>query len=126
MMKPIKILKISILSSLFFLAACSANVKDADTGAADYKAAVVSTTKAADKAKSVGGEWRDLRWKKSSFVKYTDASGKKHKASYMKAAELAAKDGNYVKALSLLKTAKFQADMGYQQAMEQKTAGPRF
>lgn len=122
MMKLIKTLKISLVSSLL-LAAFSANA--ADPCPLDYKAAVAATNKAADKAASVGGEWRDLRWKKSTFVKYTDASGKKHKSSFMGAADLAAKDGNYIKALSLLKTAKFQADMGYQQAMEQKTAGPR-
>jgi len=71
------------------------------------------TVAAADKAKSVDGEWRDIRWKKS-------------KIKYLPNAEKAAKAGDYAKAMKLLKIAKFQAEKGYEQAMEQKNAGPRF
>ena len=82
------------------------------------------TIAAADKAASVGGEWRDLRWKKSTYVKWTQPDGSTVKGSYVEIAKKAAAAGNYEKAMSLLKTAKFQAEMGYQQAMDQKDAKP--
>jgi len=92
-----------------------------------YKALLASTTAIVDKAASVGGEWRDTRWKKSKFVKYTAPDdGKTIKSSFMGAAAEAAKHGDYEKAIEFLKTAKFQGEMGYQQAMEQKNAGPKF
>jgi len=56
------------------------------------------------KAGSVGGEWRD--------------TGK-----ILKKAKKAAEAGDLDKAMKAVKTAHFQGDMGYQQAMEQKSAG---
>ena len=90
-----------------------------------YDELLKATTEAVDKAASVGGEWRDTRWAKSTFVKWTNTDGSSVKGSYMGIAEKAAAAGKYDKAVELLKTAKFQAEMGYQQAMEQKNAGPR-
>lgn len=90
-----------------------------------YDELLKATSEAVDKAASVGGEWRDTRWAKSTFVKWTNTDGSSVKGSYMGIAEKAAAAGKYDKAMELLKTAKFQAEMGYQQAMEQKNAGPR-
>ena len=92
---------------------------------AAYKNAVAEATAALDKAKSVGGEWRDSRWKKSSFVKYTGKDGKTVKSSFMGAAAAAAENCDFTSAMKYLETAKFQGEMGYQQAMEQKSAGPK-
>lgn len=89
-----------------------------------YEELLKATTEAVDKAASVGGEWRDTRWAKSTFVKWTNTDGSSVKGSYVGIAEKAAAAGKYEKAVELLKTAKFQAEMGYQQAMEQKNAGP--
>lgn len=94
-------------------------------GKADFDKLRAEVMSLADKAASVEGEWRDLRWKKSTFVKWKNAAGETVKGSFVGVADAAAAEGNYVKAMELLKTAKFQAEMGYQQAMEQKNAGPR-
>ncbi len=65
-----------------------------------------------EKAASVEGEWRDIRWKKS-------------KKKFLPSAIAAAKAGDYKKAMKLLKIVEFQAEMGYKQAMAQKNAGPQ-
>lgn len=78
---------------------------------AQYDAALERTQAAVKKAASVGGEWRDIRWKKS-------------KKQYLPKAIEAAKAGDYAKALKLLEIAEFQANAGYKQAMAQKNAGP--
>ncbi|BAO45258.1 hypothetical protein [Thiolapillus brandeum] len=80
---------------------------------AAYESELQETQAAVEKAASVGGEWRDIRWKKS-------------KKKFLPNAIKAAKAGDYVKALNLLDIAKFQAIAGYKQAMAQKNAGPRF
>mgnify|MGYP001549238149 CR=1 FL=1 len=90
-----------------------------------YEELLKSTIAAADKAASVGGEWRDTRWKKSTFVKWVKPDGSTEKGSYVVIAEKAAASGDYTKAIELLEMAKFQADMGYAQAMEQQNAGPK-
>ena len=43
----------------------------------------------------------------------------------MKEAKAAAEAGDFAKAQKLVAKAKFQAEMGYAQAMEQKDAGPK-
>ena len=90
-------------------------------GESEYKKMHADAVAALDKAKSVAGEWRDSRWKKSKAVKCGDK-----KMSHLAAAECFAAMGDYDKAMKHAKTAKFQGEMGYQQAMEQKNAGPRF
>ena len=112
-------------------AGCSSTGSSKDTAGSAcaptdaYKNAVAEANAALDKAASVGGEWRDSRWKKSSFVTYTTKDGKKVKASFMGAAEVAAENCDFESAMKYLETAKFQGEMGYEQAMEQKTAGPK-
>ena len=91
---------------------------------ADYDSARAEAVATADKAKSVGGEWRDIRWKKSKAVK-VKVGDKKKKMSYLAAADYYHKVGNDDKAMKYLDIIKFQGKMGYQQAMEQKNAGPR-
>ena len=91
---------------------------------AAYKQAVADANAALDKAKSVKSEWRDSRWKKSKFVKYTTRDGKTVKSSYMGAAAVAAENCDFTAALKFLDTAKFQGEMGYEQGMQQKSAGP--
>jgi hypothetical protein len=85
--------------------------------------------KAVDLAAKVGGEWRDIRWKKSKAVKVKGSKGKdgkEIKTSILGAAEEYAKMGNFKEANKLIKKAISHADMGYQQAREQKGAGPTF
>lgn len=89
-----------------------------------YKQAVADANAALDKAKSVKGEWRDSRWKKSKFVKYKTSGGKTVKTSFMGAAAVAAENCDFDSAMKYLETAKFQGEMGYEQAMQQKSAGP--
>ncbi|HDK38036.1 MAG TPA: SoxXA-binding protein [Thiolapillus brandeum] len=93
---------------------CTASTPEKPTSLqAQYESALKNAQAAVDKAASVGGEWRDIRWKKSK---------KKYLPSAIKAAEA----GDYEKALKLLEIVQFQAEAGYKQAMAQKNAGPRF
>lgn len=93
---------------------CNATTPEKPAGKqAQYDAALKNAQVAVNKAASVGGEWQDIRWKKS-------------KKKYLPSAVEAAKAGDYDKALKLLKIVQFQAEAGYKQAMAQKTAGPRF
>ncbi|MCP4982528.1 MAG: hypothetical protein GY935_18785 [Gammaproteobacteria bacterium] len=92
---------------------------------AAYKMAYEDAVAALDMAKKVGGEWRDARWKKSKAVK-VEVEGKTKKMSNLAAAEAYAKMGDYEKATKYANIAKFQGVAGYQQAMNQKNAGPQF
>jgi hypothetical protein len=74
--------------------------------AAAAKAAIAAAEAALDKARSVEGEWRDAKKK------------------MVKKAKAAASKGDYKKAIKLADMAKFQGEMGYKQAMEQKNASP--
>lgn len=90
---------------------------------ADYDSARAEAVAALDKAKKVGGEWRDARWKKSKAVK-VKADGKKKKMSYLAAADHYNKAGDSKKAMKYIGIVKFQGEAGYKQAMDQKNAGP--
>lgn len=109
-MKKQLLLSILFISS-FSLFSCASMGGSSEK--ASYEVLHAKTVAAANKAKSVDGEWRDIRWGKS-------------KIKYIPSAEKAAKAGDYAKAMKLLKIAKFQAEKGYEQAMEQKNAGPLF
>ena len=80
---------------------------------------------ALDKAASVGGEWRDSRWKKSKAVK-VKIDGQTKQMSYLHAAEAYAKMGDWAKAIEYAEIARFQGTAGYQQASGQTDAGPQF
>ena len=99
------------LLAFSLLSACgSSGSKSGDMAAAGGSSEVEQLIKEADaaikKAASVGGEWRD--------------SGKK----YLKQAKAALSKGDVETAEKLAKKAKFEGEMGYQQAQEQKNAGP--
>lgn len=66
----------------------------------DFEAAYKAADEARKKAASVGGEWRDI----GKFLK--------------KSKEIQAKDPE--KAMKLVAKAKFQAEMGYKQAVDQQ------
>jgi hypothetical protein len=105
---------ITAFGLILLITGCNASTQVKPTNVkAQYEAMLADTQAAVKKAASVGGEWRDIRWKKSK---------KKYLPSAIKAAEA----GDYEKALKLLDIAKFQAEAGYKQAMAQKNAGPRF
>lgn len=70
-------------------------------------AAIAAAKSAQKKAASIGGEWRD--------------TGK-----LIKKAEKAAKSGKSNEAITFAKKASQQGAWGYEQAMAQKNAGPRF
>ena len=92
---------------------------------AAYKMAHEDAVAALDMAKKVGGEWRDARWAKSAAVKVKVGEETK-KMSYLAAAEAYAKMGDFEKATKYANIARFQGVAGYQQAMDQKNAGPQF
>ena len=108
-------LKVALLAAM--MATSGLAVADKAAYEAEHKAAVA----ALDKAKSVKGEWRDSRWKKSKAIKCGDK-----KMSILHAAECYAAKGDYKKAMEFASMAKFQGEAGYQQAMDQKNAGPAF
>jgi uncharacterized protein YabN with tetrapyrrole methylase and pyrophosphatase domain len=109
---------IGIIMTIFLASACTAtgDAKKAEaqqTAAAkaptkaDFETAYAAAKAAQKKAASVGGEWRDI-------------------GKFLKQAEQAAEGGDYAKAIVLTNKARFQGEMGYQQALAQKDAGPRF
>ena len=94
----------------FVLSGCGAMSGGGDSasgdGAAAAKAAIAAAEAALDKARSVEGEWRDA------------------KKQMVKKAKAAASKGEFDKAVKLANEAKFQGEMGYKQAMDEKNAGP--
>ncbi len=124
-MKTTAPLKVSLLVAVALAAGCTTTTPTSESTAkavqssevagqkADYEKALAQAKAAVDKAASVGGEWRDIRWKKS-------------KKKYLPSAIDAAAAGDYAKAMKLLDIVQFQAEAGYAQAMAQKNAGPRF
>lgn len=100
-----------VVATLFILAGCGTTQEqggEAAGGSAspEVEAAIKEAEAAIKKADSVGGAWRD-------------SSGK-----ILKKAKAAAAKGDNKAALKLAKEAKFQGEMGYQQAKEQEKAGP--
>ena len=103
-----------VVATLFILGGCStfqdqsSGEKAASGGTAspEVEAAIKEAEDAIKKAGTIGGEWRD-------------SSGK-----LLKNAKAAAAKGDSKAALKLAKEAKFQGEMGYQQAKEQEKAGP--
>lgn len=69
-------------------------------------AAIQAAEASLKRAGSVGGEWRDSKKK------------------YLKKAKAAAAKGDNATAMKMAKKAKFQGEASYQQAMDQKSAGP--
>ena len=119
---------LTIVLVAFFSTACTATGESKSTGSGDKVAAVTASRTSASssgntrneyetalaeakaaqkKAASVGGEWRDI-------------------GKFLKQADLEAGAGNYDKAIKLVNKAKFQAEAGYQQALDQKNASPNF
>jgi len=94
-----KILLASAISATLMISTASV--------AGDTNAAIEAAKASQKKAAAVGGQWRD--------------TGK-----LIKKAEAAAKDGKKGKAAKLAATAENQGKLGYEQAMSQKDAGPRF
>jgi len=78
----------------------------ADADAATAKSAIAAAEAALDKARGVEGEWRDAKKK------------------MVKKAKAAASKGEFEKAIKLANKAKFEGEMGYKQAMDEKNAGP--
>ena len=110
--------KMTLIVTLLAAMMATSGLAVADEAA--FKKLHAEAVAANDKANSIGGEWRDARDKKAKAVK----CGEK-KMSYLHAAECFAKEGDYKKAMKYAGISKFQGEMGYQQAMEQKNAGPR-
>jgi len=103
-----------VVATLFILGGCStfsdqpSSEKAAASGEAspEVAAAIKDAEAAIKKSKSVGGEWRDANKK------------------ILKKAKAAAAKGDDKTALKLAKKAKFQGEMGYEQAKGQEKAGP--
>ena len=91
---------------LIALGGCATSSETENPDAAAANAAIEAAEAALAKARAEGGEWRDA---KKKFLKKAKAAA--HKADYETAIKLANK-------------AKFQGEMGYEQAMGQKDAKP--
>ena len=74
-------------------------------GSADVETATKDAEAAIKKAASVDGKWRDTQ-------------------KILKKAKATAAKGDTADAMKLAKKAKFEGDMGYQQAMDEKDAKP--
>ncbi|NOX75414.1 MAG: SoxXA-binding protein [Gammaproteobacteria bacterium] len=100
--------KLALFGALILALSGCASTDNAlvNADAAAAKAAITAAEAALKKARSVEGEWRDAKKK------------------LVKKAKSAASKGDYKTAITLANKAKFQGEMGYQQAMEQKNAGP--
>ncbi len=99
-MKKVPLLVISLL-----IISCVSNPKTTTLSQAEFANLVKNASLSIQKAQSVGGEWLDSR-------------------ELLKQAELAAKTGDMKNAEELAKQADMQGKMGYQQALDQKNAGP--
>lgn len=101
----------AVLLSLVLLNACeSSGSKSGEMamkgGSSDVEKLIKEADAAIKKAKSVDGEWRDSNSK------------------FLKKAKAALSKGDLDTAKKLAEMAKFQGEMGYQQAMQQKDAKP--
>ncbi|MGD8938733.1 MAG: SoxXA-binding protein [Gammaproteobacteria bacterium] len=98
------------LLTLSLLSACGSTGGSEDMakagGSSDIEQLIKEADAAIKKAASVDGEWRD-------------SSGK-----YLKQAKAALSKGDLETAKKLAEKAKFEGEMGYQQAVGQKNAGP--
>ena len=102
-----------VVATLFILVGCS-TFQDQSSGekaasgsmSPEVEAAIKEAEAAIKKSASAGSEWRDA------------------KSKLLKKAKAAAAKGDNKTALKLAKKAKFQGEMGYQQAKEQEKAGP--
>lgn len=91
---------------LIALSGCASQGKTEDVNAAAATTAIEAAEAALNKARSVDGEWRDAR------------------KVFLKKAKAAAHKADFKTAIKLANMAKFQGEMGYEQAIEQKDAGP--
>ena len=104
--------KLALFGALIFALAGCAGMNGGDKAAkaggdADAANAAIAAAEASlKKARSVEGEWRDAN--KQMLKKAKDAASK----------------GDYETAVKLANKAKFQGDMGYEQAMGQKDIKP--
>jgi len=102
-----------VVATMFVLSGCSLFSSGSGGGdsmgasaSPDVAAAIDAAEEAIKKANAAGGEWRD-------------ASGK-----LLKDAKAAAAKGDDKTAIKLANKAKFQGEMGLQQAKSQESAGP--
>jgi hypothetical protein len=98
-----------VVATLFILVGCGSTQEqpsEAAGGASpEVAAAIKEAEEAIKKSASIGGQWRD--------------AGK-----ILKKAKAAAAKGDNKTALKQAKMAKFEGDMGYEQAKGQEKAGP--
>lgn len=101
--------KVILFGALIFaLGGCAGNGGSSMGGEANAdsaKAAIAAADAAIKKASKVDGAWRD--------------AGK-----FLKKAKAAAGKKDYATAIKLANKAKFEGEMGYEQSMAQKNAGP--
>ncbi len=90
--------------ALLGLSACGGVAARSD---ADVQQAIEAAQAAAHKADAVGSEWRDT-------------------GEMIKKARQAAAQGDQAKAMKLAKEAEKQGELGYQQYLDQKNAGPHY
>jgi hypothetical protein len=105
---------IGVIITLFLTTACTstgeskqASAEQTAAAKAQFETAYAAAKAAQRKAAAVGGEWRDI-------------------GKFLKQAEQAAENGDPAKGIALANQARLQGEMGYQQALAQKDAGPRF
>ena len=109
-----------VLAGLVGMSGCTSKVGKYNADEDGYKMALADTTAVVDKAKKMGGEWRDIRWPSAKKKK----NAKKHAKTLFGKASKAAKDGDFETAIKLLNKAKQHAEIGMKQAESMKNAGP--
>ena len=97
-----------VVAAIFAVNGCSLFSSGGGGGSSnpEVNAAISAAEAAVKKANSVDGLWRDTSSK------------------FLKNAKAAAAKGDDATALKLAKKAKFEAEMGFKQAMSQEKAGP--
>ena len=117
------------ITTLFILSGCSlfgggdGGSMDSSGGASPEVQAMIKEAEAAiEKARKADGEWRDSVKNPNRHLGHSRI--RRDAGKYLKKAKAAAAKGDNDKAMSLAKKAKFEGEMGYQQAVEQKNAGP--
>lgn len=90
-----------VMFAALLLQSCATSETSSGAMCEKESAMIADADKARKKAKSVGGEWRDI-------------------GKFLKKAKAAVKKGKCGKAAKLAKKAHKQGDMGYAQAMKQK------
>ncbi len=96
---------VTVILSTVFITGCASKEANPEQQSREFNILLIEAERSVKKAAAVGGLWRDTE-------------------KYIAQAKKAHQQGNYKKALKQVRAAKKQAELGYQQALEQQNAKP--